>query len=48
MLRGGTNKLRIETGRWSNESEPARVCLCCETEDERHFLLRCPRYVKKE
>jgi hypothetical protein len=50
MLRGGTNKLRIETGRWSNESEPARVCnvcLCCEVEDERHFLLCCPRYVKE-
>ena len=29
MLRGGTNKLRIETGRWNNESEPARVCNVC-------------------
>jgi hypothetical protein len=50
MLRGGTNKLRIETGRWKRESEHARVCnvcLCCEVEDERHFLLRCPRYVEE-
>jgi hypothetical protein len=23
------------------------MCLCCETADERHFLLRCPRYVKE-
>ena len=50
MLRGGTNKLRIETGRWNKESEPARVCnvcLCCEVEDERHFLLHCSRYIKE-
>ena len=25
MLRGGTNKLRIETGRWRGESEEERV-----------------------
>ena len=50
MLRGGTNKLRIETGRWRKESENERVCnvcLCAQVEDERHFLLACPRYVKE-
>ena len=50
MLRGGTNKLRIETGRWKKEREAERVCnvcLCCEVEDERHFILRCPYYVKE-
>ena len=26
MLRGGTNKLRIETGRWRKEREQERVC----------------------
>ena len=48
MLRGGTNKLRIETGRWKNEEVKERVCQVCLTndiEDERHFLLACPRYV---
>src|ERR1700722_19076850 len=45
MLRGGTNKLRIETGRWRGESQEERVCkvcLCEDVEDERHFLLACP------
>ena len=48
MLRGGTNKLRIERGRWRGESEKERVCMVClgdEVEDEKHFLLGCPRYV---
>ena len=50
MLRGGTNKLRIETGRWRREKEPERVCnvcLCEDVEDEKHFLLACPRYVRE-
>ena len=29
MLRGGTNRLRIETGRWRKESEKERVCNDC-------------------
>ena len=50
MLRGGTNKLRIETGRWVGEREEERVCnvcLCEVVEDEKHFLLACPRYVRE-
>jgi len=51
-LRTGTNKLRIETGRWKRPFVKAedRVCLQCEggrigqIEDERHFLLHCSRY----
>ena len=50
MLRGGTNKLRIERGRWVREKEEERVCMVCgcdEVEDEKHFLLCCPRYVRE-
>ena len=50
MLRGGTNKLRIETGRRRGECENERicnVCLCKEVEDEKHFILRCPMYVRE-
>jgi len=48
-LRTGTNKLRIETGRWKRpvEAEHQRICLHCgngEIENELHFLLRCNRY----
>ena len=50
MLRGGTNRLRIETGRWKKEREEERVCnvcLCSEVEDERHFILKCPMYQRE-
>jgi hypothetical protein len=50
MLRGGTNKLGIERGRWRERREHERlcpVCLCQEIEDERHFLLACPMYVRE-
>src|SRR5262249_4921478 len=50
MLRGGTNKLRIETGRWVGEREEERVCKVClsqEIEDEKHFLLGCSKYVRE-
>ena len=45
MLRGGTNKLGIEKGRWRDSHEDEKlcpVCLCEEIEDEIHFLLTCP------
>ena len=44
MLRGGTNDLRIETGRYEKLEERERICIFCgngEVEDERHFLCRC-------
>ena len=50
MMRGGTNKLRIETGRWRGEKREervCRVCLCEEVEDEKHFILACPMYVRE-
>ena len=52
-LRGGTNELRIETGRYAitNRDRPLelseRRCLIClngEIEDETHFLLDCCVY----
>ena len=46
MLRGGTNKLRIDTGRWRRK-RVCKVCLCEEIEDEKHFLLNCPMYVRE-
>jgi len=50
MLRGGTNNLRIDVGRRKNLRKEARVCLAClceEIEDEKHFLLSCPMYVRE-
>jgi len=52
-LRGGTNELRIETGRWgiTNRDRPLDVnerrCMICwsgEIEDETHFVLDCSVY----
>src|SRR6185503_9757397 len=48
-LRTGTNKLRIETGRWKRpiERPQERVCEECKSgqiEDERHFVIECERY----
>ena len=45
-LRGGTNWLRIEQGRWVGELREERICRVCEeeVEDESHFLRRCPEY----
>ena len=56
-LRSTTHELRVETGRWEKvQSEgkaykptrQERLCRQCyrETEDETHFLLRCPVYAK--
>ena len=47
MMRGGTNMLRIERGRWDNEKIEERTCRVCMTdqvEDEQHFLLDCSVY----
>ena len=43
MMRGGTNDLRIETGRYEKLEEEESICFCesGEVEDERHFLCRC-------
>jgi len=52
-LRGGTNELRIETGRYPNTNRDRRLepherrCLLCmsgEIEDEKHFVLQCVLY----
>ena len=48
-LRCGTNRLRVETGRWRRELLEHRICMLCGTrqvEDERHVLLNCPIYGK--
>ena len=44
MIRGGSNDLRIETGRWEKLEVEERVCIFCSkgvVEDERHFLCEC-------
>src|SRR5262249_40377394 len=46
-LRGGTNRLRIEKGRYRKEEVSERLCVFCdrqEVEDEKHFLLKCTLY----
>ena len=46
-LRGGTNRLRIEKGRWKKEKAEERLCIFCdrkEVEDETHFMLNCKAY----
>ena len=49
MLRGGTNKLRIETedGEERERRRVCKVCMCQEIENENHFLLVCPMYVRE-
>ena len=49
-IRTGTNKLRIETGRWKKPREDprnriCRLCLSGEIEDERHFVQDCKAYI---
>eukprot|EP00456_Euglypha_rotunda_P077550 TRINITY_DN7332_c0_g1_i5.p1 TRINITY_DN7332_c0_g1~~TRINITY_DN7332_c0_g1_i5.p1 ORF type:complete len:315 (+),score=-5.67 TRINITY_DN7332_c0_g1_i5:109-1053(+) len=46
-LRSGSNKLRIETGRWKGEDKASRICKFCtsgEVENEIHFVTTCERY----
>ena len=46
-MRGGTNRLRIEQGRYTKEKLEERVCLLCNNgrvEDEKHFMLDCVTY----
>src|SRR6185312_3022900 len=46
-IRGGSNRLRIEQGRYEKEQVNERVCRLCPSgsvEDEAHFLLQCPVY----
>jgi hypothetical protein len=46
-LRGGSNCLRIERGRWERKAVEERVCLMCNdgrVEDEEHFMLDCALY----
>ena len=43
QLRGGTNELRIEEGRWRRERLEKRICLMCgsgRVEDERHWNVK--------
>ena len=46
-LRGGSSRLRIEKGRFSQEALEDRVCVFCDSglvEDEAHFMVACPVY----
>jgi hypothetical protein len=48
-LRGGSNCLRLETGRWEKLHRSWRLCESCfiEVEDVEHFILRCPLYAQE-
>ena len=48
-IRTGSNKLRIETGRWKKPKEDridrkCRACFTGKVEDESHFILECEAY----
>ena len=46
-IRGGTNRLRIEQGRYRKEAITERICENCnanQIEDEAHFMLKCTAY----
>lgn len=46
-IRGGTNRLRIEQGRYKKEERSQRICEYCidqQVEDEEHFMLKCTAY----
>ena len=46
-IRGGSSRLRIEQGRYTNEPVERRICIYCDNnqvEDEEHFMLLCPIY----
>jgi hypothetical protein len=46
-VRGGSNRLRIEQGRYVKERVEERLCVFCESkqvEDEEHFMLDCEVY----
>jgi hypothetical protein len=46
-IRTGTNRLRIETGRWKKEKKEDRLCMVCmsgKIEDEKHFVVECEAY----
>ena len=43
-LRGGTEELQVEMGRWRGLRREDRKCVECgsrEVEDVKHFLMRC-------
>jgi Reverse transcriptase (RNA-dependent DNA polymerase) len=49
-LRGGTNVLAVETGRWKGADLEERTCsVCCtgDIENELHFLLVCSAYERE-
>jgi hypothetical protein len=50
MVRGGSNDLRIERGRYEKLRVEERVCIFCdakEVEDERHFLCQCDAWAEQ-
>jgi hypothetical protein len=44
QLRTGSNRLRIDTGRWEHIPRDKRICQLCQSavENETHFMFRCP------